>query len=132
MRRLPFLLAGALGLIILAVSVAGCAGSAGSMPTIDELSARGLIRPSMDPSALRRGRAYAITECVGCHRLYWPHEYAPEAWPAIARGMGGRASLSENQIKSLEHYLVIASLACYKPPGLDPRVKAHHPEGDRQ
>jgi mono/diheme cytochrome c family protein len=84
---------------------AGCAApTAGQLPIPAELAA-----PQAQEAILRRGRALAVTKCATCHRLYWPREYPPEAWPGIVRSMGRQASLSESQGALVEAYYVAGS-----------------------
>jgi cytochrome c553 len=92
-----------------ASGVAGCAAAGASLPTAEELM--GSAAASREGEALRRGRAIAATECTGCHRLFWPRDYSPAEWRVIARTMGLRASLAEEQIRDLSAYLDAASRA---------------------
>jgi mono/diheme cytochrome c family protein len=92
----------------IALTIVGCSTPNGFVE-VNQLVGRGMVAPGADVEALHRGRALAATECMGCHRIYWPNEYAPTEWPAIVRKMGARSSLSESQIRDLELYLVAAS-----------------------
>ncbi len=83
-----------------------------ALPTADELAMADSgpgQRRTPDTASLWRGRIVAVTECVGCHRMYRPGEYTPGQWGALARRMGKRASLSRQQIADLEAYLAEAS-----------------------
>jgi len=83
----------------------GCAApKADQLPIPAELAA-----PQAQEAILRRGRALAVTKCATCHRLYWPREYPPEAWPGIVRNMARQASLSESQGALVEAYYVAGS-----------------------
>jgi mono/diheme cytochrome c family protein len=105
-----------LSLVFLAVSVfaaviSGCAASRQVLPTAEEMVASGAAPAGSDAEAMRRGRATYITECAGCHRLYTPSEYTPNAWRPIARRMGRRIALGEDEIADLLAYLTAASRA---------------------
>jgi len=89
----------------------GCASVSGSLPTAEELADRAVLPAGAEVSALARGRALAVTKCTGCHRFYWPYEYAPQRWSRIARKMSKLASLSERQTDDLEAYFLAASRA---------------------
>ncbi|MBI4830466.1 MAG: hypothetical protein HY801_02710 [Candidatus Lindowbacteria bacterium] len=108
-------------LVVLTTLFVGCATVSGTMPSPEQLMAEGVAPGDADVAALARGRAIAITECTGCHRLYWPHEYSPEVWPGIVRKMGYRASLTEDQIQELKLYLVTASQAARRAAGANVR-----------
>lgn len=95
----------------LAAGAAGCAASRQALPTAEEIVASGAAPAGADAEALRRGRDTYITECAGCHRLYVPSEYTPNAWRPIARRMGERISLGEDEIADLLAYLTAASRA---------------------
>lgn len=95
----------------LAAGAAGCAGGRASVPTGEQLSAAGALPRGTDMDAIRRGRTIFVTECGACHRLYLPQEHSPEEWRPIARRMGYRASLGDDQIADLEAYLTAASRA---------------------
>lgn len=105
------------GLAVAAAFVA-CATSTGTMPTVEQLSVGNALSEGADKMALMQGRALAVTECSACHRLYWPDQFSPRAWPGILRKMGREASLSHDQIKSIELYYVTASRAARNPTGV--------------
>jgi hypothetical protein len=107
MRRSLFALSVATGLAALGVAavLAGCATSAGTLPTPGQLAS------GADMASLRRGRALAVTDCTSCHRLYWPREYQPDEWPRIVREMAGLMSLSKTQVRDLTLYFRAASQA---------------------
>ncbi len=106
-RKIGALSLVALGVVFLSLR---CSAS-GSLLQPEQLVERGAVTPGTDLEALRRGRALAVTECTGCHRLYWPNEYSPKEWPGIVRKMGARSSLSDSQTRDLESYYVSASQA---------------------
>ena len=54
-------------------------------------------------------RTLSITECVGCHRTYWPREFSPNQWSDITQNMGARASLTTPEIKALRSYFMAAA-----------------------
>ena len=87
----------------LAIAVVGCAALNRTLPTPQEMGA------AEDPAALERGRTLLVQQCIACHRMYWPEEYPPGAWAAIAPEMGSRAGLSAVQTRDLSYYLVTAS-----------------------
>jgi mono/diheme cytochrome c family protein len=53
----------------------------------------------------------AQTQCLACHRFFRPHEYPPQAWPALVRNMGNQHFLSRQQISDITNYMVAASRA---------------------
>ncbi len=118
MKRLTALVWTFPSLILLGAMVMtfGCSTS-NSLIQPEQLMKQDVIEPGADLETLRRGRAIAVTECTGCHRLYWPNEYPPSEWVAIVRKMGGRASLSDTQIRDLQAYYVSASRAAQATPG---------------
>lgn len=102
-HRLRNLISGACLLALLALI--GCA-SIKRMPAADEVETR---PEGPDRETLRRGRALAVTECAGCHRIYWPEEFSPNQWSDIAQNMGRRASLTTSQTEDLRAYLMAAA-----------------------
>jgi hypothetical protein len=92
-------------LVITAIFL-GCVATPDAPMTSEQMASQGV-----DETALRRGRALATTECAGCHRFYWPHEYSPEQWPRIIGKMGKRASLSSSQAEDVSLYFVTTSRA---------------------
>lgn len=62
-----------------------------------------------DVGSLRRGMVISQTECVACHRIYWPVEFSADRWQGIARKMGRRAGLDRHQVADLTFYLQVAS-----------------------
>jgi len=98
-----------IGVMGFVIFLFGCAASNRQLPMPDQLAEQGVIHEKSGPVVLSQGRALAVTECAGCHRFYWPHEYSPDSWPGIIKKMGDLASLNEKQIKSLEFYFVAAS-----------------------
>jgi hypothetical protein len=89
----------------------GCAAGKASIPTAEELGAKGAIPRGADPDALRRGRGVLVTECAACHRLFLPEEHSPEQWRGIVARMARRASLVGDQAADLLLYLSVASRA---------------------
>lgn len=81
------------------------------MPTHEQLIAMDGASQQLDAESLRRGRILTVTECVSCHRQFWPNEYSEKKWPSILLQMGKRASLDDGQIKDLINYHVAASRA---------------------
>ena len=71
----------------------------------------GALPQGTDCDSLWRGRALAVTECAPCHRFLWPHEYPPEAWPALVKRMGTKTNLSSRQVADVTRYMVAASRA---------------------
>jgi mono/diheme cytochrome c family protein len=93
-----------ISLLLIAAFFVGCATNQVAVLTSEQMAAQGI-----DETALRRGRALAMTECTECHRFYRPHEYSPEQWPGIIERMGRRASLSGSQIEDVRLYFVTMS-----------------------
>ena len=112
MSRIAFLKIGVWSVVALGAVFPslGCS-TPNSLLQPEQLIERGVVAPGTDLEALRRGRALAVTECTGCHRLYWPNEYLPKEWPGIVRKMSARSSLSDSQTRDLESYYVSASQA---------------------
>jgi hypothetical protein len=94
-----------------AAGLAGCTGGLRTLPTAQQLVGMGAAPSGVDTAALRRGRALVVTECAACHRLYWPAEYSPQQWRALARPMALRSSLGPEQARDVELYLITASRA---------------------
>jgi hypothetical protein len=112
MERVSLRNIGAVSLVVLGVAFLSLrCSTSNSLLQPEQLVERGVVAPGTDLEGLRRGRALAVTECTGCHRLYWPNEYSPKEWPGIVRKMGARSSLSDSQIRDLESYYVSASQA---------------------
>ncbi|HAJ4264061.1 TPA: cytochrome C, partial [Escherichia coli] len=44
------------------------------------------------------------TYCAGCHAPIAADHYTVNAWPSIAKGMGARTSMSENELDILTRY----------------------------
>ncbi len=108
-----YLIGGGLLLVVMG-SVAGlngCASVSGELPTVAQLAELRQIPSGADPESLRRGRALAVTECAGCHRFFWPHEYGADAWAHIIRRMGRRSPISADQMADLELYFRVATTA---------------------
>jgi hypothetical protein len=105
-NHLPWIVSVAV-LVILAAT--GCAGKGKQLPMAEQIVVAAAPSSGINGEALAKGRSLAVTECVSCHRFFWPQEYAPEAWMRIARRMGRLASLTSAQIDNLELYLVEAS-----------------------
>ena len=85
--------------------VAGCTAMQ-RMPVADQVMVHA---EGSDLETLRKGRTLVVTECVGCHRAYWPGEFSPRQWGDIAPNMSQRANLTTPQSKSLRSYLMAAS-----------------------
>ena len=82
-----------------------------SLPTPEQLAASGDIPKGLDTDALKRGRALAMTECVGCHRLFYPGEYSPEEWKRIIQKKVKRLPFGKEQIEDISFYYTTASTA---------------------
>ena len=93
------------------LSLSGCAGLPTLLPTPTQLAGAGDYPDGVDANSLACGRALVVTQCTGCHRFFWPHEYAPQQWPAIMSNMGQRAFLSRRRIGDMTRYMVAASRA---------------------
>lgn len=124
------LLLAALGVALVGgLGISGCAQMPTMLPTPAQLAAAGSFPEGGDAASLARGRALAQTQCLGCHRFFWPHEYAPQAWPPLVRNMGNQNFLTRQQIDDITHYMVAASRATrndvYAPP-----AKAEIPPAD--
>jgi hypothetical protein len=129
MDRVSFRKAGALPLVALVVIFWGLrCSTSNSLLQPEQLIERGVVTPGADLESLRRGRALAVTECTGCHRLYWPNEYSPKEWTGIVRKMGARSSLSDSQMRDLESYYVSASQAAERSYGEKSDAKQQSPK----
>lgn len=111
--RTPYLAAIVLGglAMTLGLVLSGCCTTGGTLPTSDELASMAATPEGTSHDALWRGRALVVTECAECHRLFWPNEYAPEAWPGLVIRMGRKMPWSSGQIADMTRYLVAASQA---------------------
>jgi mono/diheme cytochrome c family protein len=78
------------------------------LPTAEQLVAAGEYPGDGDIDSLARGRALAVTQCIGCHRFFWLHEYSPQAWPGWVRNMGNQQFLTRQQIGEITRYMVAA------------------------
>ena len=100
----PTLLAVLLSLFLLA-----CGTYIGSLPTPEQLAKSGSVTEGLDMASLKRGRALAMTECVGCHRFFYPSEYSPEEWNRIIQDKAKRLSLGKEQMQDIGFYYVTVS-----------------------
>lgn len=100
-----------LSCVLLSLAMQGCASSSYAMPTGEQLKILGVVEANADTKSINKGRALAMTKCMGCHRQYWPKRYSSHRWPKLAKDMGRRASLTSSQIEDLSAYLVAASKA---------------------
>ena len=97
-----------LGLLLCSLFLA-CGTYTGSLPTPEQLAASVGINKGLDTDSLRRGRALAVTECVACHRFFYPREYSPEEWNEIILKKAKRLSLGKKQMEDIGFYLTTAS-----------------------
>ncbi len=102
-QRLRFSLAGSL--LLFAVTLIGCTAMH-RMPVADEVVPHG---EDADLDTLRQGRAIVVSECVGCHRTYWPGEFSPRQWNDIAQNMSNRVGLTTPQSQAVRSYLMAAA-----------------------
>lgn len=101
-----------LGLALtMGLGFAGCANLPSLLPTETQLVAARAMPETAPCDAIRRGRALAVTQCVGCHRFFFPYEYPPNAWPALIHDMGNKALLTRRQVGDVTRYMVAASRA---------------------
>jgi cytochrome c2 len=68
-----------------------------------------VLEQPADPATVKRGKALAETNCVGCHRYYRPNEFAPAVWPGIVLSMGELESMSYDEMRAMAMYFVSAS-----------------------
>ena len=94
---------------LISVLIAACTISTRSLPTADQLAKYQAPDIKVDVTALRRGRALAVTNCAGCHRFFYPEEYSNGEWPEIIRDMGKVSSLNNKQLKDVMYYFNVAS-----------------------
>jgi len=80
-----------------------------ALPTEKQLLAGGSANVSGHYCSVRRGRALVVSDCTGCHRLFFPCEYPPGVWASIVQDMGRKANLSPRQIGDMTRYMVAAS-----------------------
>lgn len=109
----PVLAATLLGGLLAAVGsgLGGCRARWSPLPTAEELAGT-VALPHRDASeSLWRGRALVVTECGDCHRLFWPYEYPPNAWPGMVARMARKTPWTGQQIHDMTVYLVAASRA---------------------
>lgn len=99
--RVAVLLAGVLVL-------AACAGAVPEL-TADDASWATLRWPDASPATLADGRRLYLRRCAGCHQLYPPADFAPEAWPAVLARMAAPAHLRPDEAAKIERYLVTAA-----------------------
>jgi mono/diheme cytochrome c family protein len=114
-----------LGSVLPLVGLPGCARLPTMLPTEAQLVTIGTGSDETASESLFRGRALVVSQCMGCHRFFWPHEYSPGVWPALMDNMGNRAQLSQRQIADMTRYMVAASRATRCEPE---RVEADLPE----
>ena len=87
-----------------ALVVVGCALTGQGIPTAEELASGGA---NLD--TLRSGRMLYVRECAGCHRYYWPGEYAADEWRSLLPEMCNRAGLGRDDTRDVTLYLMEAS-----------------------
>ena len=102
-ERLRVLLVGSF--LLFAVTLIGCTALQ-RMPVADEVVPHG---EGTDLDTLRLGRAIVVTECVGCHRTYWPGEFSARQWGDIAQNMSNRVGLTTPQTQAVRNYLEAAA-----------------------
>lgn len=93
--------------VAIVVALASCAAKR-TMPTVDQLVDAG---SNADIESMRNGRAMAMTECIDCHRFYWPDEYTAEEWEPILDRMADLSSLTPEQLEDLKVYMTAAAAA---------------------
>ncbi len=97
-----------IGVLLCAIFVA-CKTLPGLLPTSEQLLKSGCASEWIDKDSLAKGRVLAVTECVGCHRFYFPKEYTSEQWDRIIRKKAKRLSLSKEQMADINLYFQAAS-----------------------
>lgn len=100
--------------LILMLHCAACVGNR-YMVLPEDLVSMDVELKHGDVDSLRRGMVISQTECVECHRIYWPAEFPPERWQGIARKMGKRAGLDRGQVEDMRFYLQSASRNLNRP-----------------
>ena len=99
-----------IGVLLCSILIA-CKTSTGLISNTGKTGQSDDISEGIDKEALTRGRALAVTECAGCHRLYFPREYSPDEWNRIIRKKAKRLSLGKEQIADINLYFQTASRA---------------------
>ena len=94
---------------LISVLIAACTITTRSLPTADQLAKYQGNGDKVDITALKRGRALAVTNCTDCHRFFYPEEYSNAEWPQIIRDMGKTSSLNNKQLKDVMYYFNVAS-----------------------
>jgi hypothetical protein len=97
-------------LLLVALGLAACAIASRSLPLPEHLIRQDVASAELNLEALRKGRALAVTECMDCHRFFWPEEYTPSEWREIIRRMAPLSSLTKEQAMDLARYMEAASL----------------------
>ena len=103
-----------IGVLVCSIFLA-CGTHNALLPTAEQLAASGGIPDGPNTDALKSGRALALTECVACHRFFYPGEYSPEEWNEIIQNKAKRLSLGKEQTADISLYLQTASAAEVKP-----------------
>ena len=85
-------------IVLLSLFLLACGMYQGSLPTLEQLAKSGDVPEGLDMASLKRGRTLAMTECVSCHRFFYPREYSPEEWNEIILNKAKRLSLGKEQI----------------------------------
>ena len=81
----------------------GCApkiGASGKAPVATPAES---VKPFRQ-DAVRKGKQLAATNCIACHRFYFPKEYSPKQWDVILERKRDRLSLTQGQLESLAAY----------------------------
>ena len=103
-----------LPVLVVALQCAACVGNRYMVLPEDLVTMDAKIE-NHDVGSLRRGMVISQTECVDCHRIYWPAEFSADRWQGIARKMGRRAGLDRRQVEDMRFYLQSASRNLNRP-----------------
>lgn len=78
-------------------------------PTEDAASRASQHWPGTTLADLQKGKHLYSQNCMSCHNLHSPSEFAPERWETILEKMQVKAGIDETTKDLILHYLTVAS-----------------------